>query len=160
VVLVVFEVGPVAAMLLEERDDAVGGPGPVGKVVEGEEEGEVELVGRFEGAVEGGVVGVVVGGDVEREAIDVGGLGDADVGLPVGEGEVADVTDLGGSVNVIVVWVMAMDSPVRGQRLPLLPVRAGEPSTRPAGPRRGASWWIPRKQSQKWRGVKTMPDGG
>lgn len=81
-------------MLLQQRDDGVGGPGALREIVEREEEGEVEGGGGAEGEVKGGGVGGVLGGDVEREAVDLGGLGELDVGFPVGESEGGNVADL------------------------------------------------------------------
>lgn len=144
------EVGGVGGVFLEERDDAVGGPGALGEVVEGEEEGEVEGVGGLEGEGEGRVVGGILGRDVEREAVDVGGLGEPDVGLPVGEGEGGEVADLGVLVSTTLTMMMDMDAQSCEQRLLLLPVQAEEPSTRPSRPRRGASlsyWEVATKVS-------------
>lgn len=90
-----LEVGWGGGKLLQEGDDGFFGPGSLREVVEGEEEVEVECRGGFEGEVEGGVGRGVLGGNVEDEGVDFGGLGEADVVLPVGEGEGGEVADLG-----------------------------------------------------------------
>jgi uncharacterized protein YidB (DUF937 family) len=81
-------------VFLQQRNHSISGPGPLREVVEREEEGEVERGGGAEGEGQGGGVGGVLGCDVEREAVDLGGLGELDVGFPVGEGEGGDVADL------------------------------------------------------------------
>lgn len=74
---------------------AVHGPGTLGLIVEGEEELEVTdgLGGRI-GVLQDAVGVGVFGGDVEREAVDVGVLGLLDVGLPLLGGHVCSIADL------------------------------------------------------------------